>query len=112
MFNATIEARDDLAARHPDIIKEIPPGRPQIRYHKRSDQWTPRGSALRCVIGDMDGQAVIHIDDKELTIDEFGRLLTTYSGWGMRIEFMSEESLHRRPPLVLDDPDGVGDMNS
>ena len=105
LFNATIDARDQRAAKHPDIVREIPPGHPQIRYHKRADQWTPRGSALRCVIDDMDGQAVITIDDQELSIEEFGRLLTTYSGWGMRIEFMSEESLHRRPPLVLTDPE-------
>jgi hypothetical protein len=110
LFNDTIEARDRLAAQHPDIIQEIPPGRPQIRYHEQANQWTPRGSALRCVIGDAGDQAVIYIDDQELTIEEFGRLLTTYAGWGMRIEFMSEESLFHRPPLELCDPNDADEQ--
>ena len=42
-------------------------------------------------------QAVIEIDGRELSIEEFGRMLTTYSGWGMRIEFVPEDEVHRRP---------------
>jgi len=36
---------------------------------------------------------------------EFGRMLTTYAGSGMRIEFMPEDDLHRRLLLEVRDPD-------
>jgi len=37
----------------------------------------PRGDVLRCIIDDggPKGEAVIHIDDQELSLREFGRLL-------------------------------------
>jgi hypothetical protein len=47
---------------------------------------------------------VIEIDDHELTLEEFGRLLTTYAGWGMRIEFTPEDEIHRRPALEVREP--------
>jgi len=33
-------------------------------------------------------------------------MLTTYSGWGMRIEFVPEDELHRRPAHEVREPDG------
>ena len=42
---------------------------------------------LRCVVGDdEEGRLVVGIDNNELSLQEFGRMLTTYAGWGMRIE--------------------------
>jgi hypothetical protein len=62
---------------------------------------------LRCVIDDggPDGQAVIHIDDRPLSLPEFGRLLCTYAGWGMRITFVPEDALTEPPAIEVREPD-------
>ena len=106
-FNATIAARDRLAAERPWVATEVPPGQPQIRYHPDGDQWAPRGGVVRCVLeSDEDGQTIIDIDDQELTLEEFGRrMLATYAGWGMRIEFTPEDETDRRPRLEVRDPE-------
>jgi hypothetical protein len=57
LLNATIEAQDLLAAEHDRTLIEIPPGRPQIRFHEGSEQWVPRGDVprgdvLRCQLED------------------------------------------------------------
>ena len=46
---------------------------------------------LRCIIDDSgpEGEVIIHIDDKELSLAEFGRMLTVHAGWGMRIAFVA-----------------------
>ena len=52
----------------------------------------PRGDVLRCIIDDAgpNGEVTIHIDDQELSLAEFGRLLSVHGGWGMRIAFVPE----------------------
>ncbi|MBI4316905.1 MAG: hypothetical protein HY675_00325 [Chloroflexi bacterium] len=62
---------------------------------------------MRCVIGDggPDGEAEEYIDDQELSLGEFGRLLTTYAGWGMRIVFVAEDEIHEEPEIVVCEPD-------
>jgi hypothetical protein len=104
LYNEGLRAEAELAASCKHVAVEVPLNSPQIRYFERGDQWTPRGGVLRCLISDEDGQAVIEIDDKELSVEEFGRMLTTYSGWGMRIEFVPEEEVHRRPALEVREP--------
>jgi len=105
LFNETLRAQAKLAAEYKHVAVEVPLGSPQIEYHARSEQWTPRGTVLRCTINDDEHrQAVIQIDDRELCIEDFGRLLTTYAGWGMRIEFVPEDQTHRRPPLEVREP--------
>lgn len=106
LFNETLRAQAKLAAEYKHVAVEVPLGSPQIEYHARSNQWTPRGNVLRCTISDDEHrQAVIEIDDQELPIEDFGRLLTTYAGWGMRIEFVPEDEIHRRPPLEVREPE-------
>jgi hypothetical protein len=57
------------------------------------------------VIHDEEGRrAVIEIDDKEFTLEEFGTMLTTFSGWGMRIVFVPEDELAKQPDIVIKDP--------
>lgn len=105
-FNAVLQAEAELAAQPPAAV-EIPPGRPQIYYHADACQWAPRGNVLRCVVDDSGpgGEAVVHIDEQALSLAEFGRLLCTYSGWGMRIVFVPEDALGSAPHIELRDPE-------
>jgi len=48
---------------------------------------------------------VIEIDDREFTLEEFGAMLTTFSGWGMRIVFVPDSDLEKAPVIVVRDPD-------
>ena len=60
---------------------------------------------LRCLIeDDENGQLVVGVDDRELSLEEFGKLLTTRAGWGMRIEFVPDDRLHRRPVHEVREP--------
>ena len=105
LFNETLRAQASLAAEYKHVVVEMPLGSRQIQYHRRSAQWTARGTVLRCVIHDNEfGQTVIEIDDKELSLEEFGDLLRTYAGWGMRIELVSRDEIHRRPALEEREP--------
>jgi hypothetical protein len=106
LFNATIKAQEETAAAHPYVAIEIPPGRPQIRYFAEADQWAPLGGVVRCLVTcDAQGQTAIQIDDRELSLEEFGRMLSTYEGWGMRIEFTPDDETERRPRLKVRDPE-------
>ncbi len=71
----------------------------------------PRGSVVRALIDDSgpDGEAVIHVDEVELSLQQFGRLLCTYAGWGVRIVFVPEDELDRQPPLEIRDPESDTD---
>jgi hypothetical protein len=69
------------------------------------DQWVPRGGVLRCLIQDDEhGQVVVQIDEQALPSKQFGKLLATYAGWGMRIEFVPEDEVHRRPVIEVREP--------
>ncbi len=106
MFNDMIAARDQLAAEYENIVIEIPPGTPQIEYSELCDQWVLRGDLLRCFIehGGPDGEVTVHIDDQELSLREFGRLLGTYAGWGMRIAFVPDDLIDEEPEVEVREP--------
>jgi hypothetical protein len=103
-FNEVVADERRATGRH--VAIEVPPGCPQIRYFPAADQWVPRGGVLRCVVDDSgpDGEAVIHIDDQVLSLSAFGRLLCTYSGWGVRIVFVPEEALTSPPRIEVCEP--------
>jgi hypothetical protein len=106
LFNDTLRAQAKLAAEYKHEAVEVPLGSPQIKHFARGDQWCPRGGVLRCLVeDDKNGQLVVGIDDQELSLQEFGRMLTTYAGWGMRIEFVPDDQLHRRPASEVREPD-------
>jgi hypothetical protein len=107
-FNFVILAQQQMAAEYEHVAVEVPPGSPQIKYFERGDQWTPRGAVLRCLIDDYDGEAVISIDDQELSMREFGRLLATYAGWGMRIAFVPDDEIETPPRIEVREPDTEG----
>ncbi len=106
MFNDMITARDQLAAEYENIVIEIPPGQPQIEYSELCDQWVLRGDLLRCFVedGGPDGEVTVHIDDQELSLREFGRLLGTYAGWGMRIAFVPDDLIDEEPEVEVREP--------
>jgi hypothetical protein len=56
---------------------------------------------LRCIIDDggPNGEVIIHIDEQELSLREFGRLLSVHSGWGMRIAFVPKECITENPTI-------------
>jgi hypothetical protein len=73
----------------------------------RASRASPRcGDVLRCIIDDRgpDGEVVIQIDDQELSLREFGRLLRVHAGWGMRIAFVPEEFVTDNPTVKIRKP--------
>ena len=109
--NRILQTQQQMALEYEHVAVEIPEGRPQIKYFAPGDQWTPRGDVLRCVIEDSgaDGEAVIHIDDRELSLADFGRLLTTYAGWGMRIIFVPDDRIYEEPEIEIRERDDEGE---
>ena len=105
-FNAMLEAQAERNASVDWTLTEVPPGRPQIAYYERGDQWTPRGEVLRCHIEtDAERGTLVLIDDVELDMAAFGRLLATFAGFGMRIAFVDEDDVAERPEIVVKEPD-------
>jgi tetratricopeptide (TPR) repeat protein len=103
--NRVIEQMEQARLEYEHVAVEVPPGAPQISYSTLADQWTPRGDVLRCVIHDHDREVRVMVDDRELTQAEFGRMLTTYAGWGMRIVFVPDDDLLRQPAIEVREPD-------
>jgi hypothetical protein len=106
-WNRHAEATQRLADEYEHVAIEIPPGKPQIAFFEEGHAWTPRGDVLRCLI-DHDRESempLVHIDEHTLTWEEFGRLLLTWEGWGMRITAVPEDELHREPEIEVRDRD-------
>jgi hypothetical protein len=108
LYNGILESQHRLLAEWDKTVIEEPLGEKQIDYHEDSDQWVPRGDVLRCVIDDggPEGEVTIHIDDKELSLAEFGRMLTVHAGWGMRIAFVPEEFICENQRSKSESPSG------
>jgi hypothetical protein len=106
VFNGILAAQERLLAAWNRTVTEEPPGEKQIDYHEESDQWVPRGDVLRCIIDDggPEGEVTIHIDDKELSLAEFGRMLTVHAGGAMRIAFVPEEFISENPKVEIRKP--------
>ena len=106
LFNDMLEAQTEIEAGVDPTLTEIPPGVPQIEYSERSEQWVPRGQVLRCHIDhDVDEGTIIQIDDMELGMAAFGRMLQVFAGFGMRIAFVDEEDVTAEPDIVVREPD-------
>ena len=108
MYNNILDAQRALLQEWDKTVAEEPPGEPQIDYHEGSDQWVPRGEVLRCIVDDGGpyGEVTIHIDDRELSLAEFGRLLKVHAGSGMRIAFVPEEFVADNPKVKVRKPKG------
>jgi hypothetical protein len=101
---ATGDARPDGSY----VATEIPQGRPQIERAAGMGAWVPRGTVLRCrVEGHLESESergFVNVDGKALSLKQFGRLLSIFEGWGMRIEFVPEKELGARPQVRVQDP--------
>ena len=104
--NEVLRAQQISAESYMHVAVEIPEGLPQVRYFTEGDQWVPRGDVLRCLIhDDKNRQPVIEIDGREFTLEEFGSILVTYAGWGMRVTFVPSDALGKKPDISVRDAD-------
>lgn len=54
---------------------------------------------------DENGQAVVDIGGRGFTMEEFGRMLLTHEGWGMRLTFVDEGHVDEDPAIEICEPD-------
>ena len=107
MITAQLRGRDELDEY---VAIEIPAGQAQVEHQPETvNQWSLRGHVLRCFIEDGGGEdgslPVIYVDDQEFTWEEFGRMLCTFAGWGMRIVFVPDDELEQTPKIAVQKPD-------
>lgn len=104
--NRILRSIEENRMNYRHVAVEMPPGKKQIQYSPQSDQWTPRGEVLRCLISDggPNCEATVSIDEQELSLDEFGRLLLTYAGWGMRVIFVPHDEIGFQPKIRVEMP--------
>jgi len=53
----------------------------------------------------MRSTCVFIIDGHELTLEEFGQLIVTHAGWGMRIAFVPDDRTHINPTVEVREPE-------
>jgi len=105
LHNEGLRNEAKQAAKSKRVAVEVPLGSAQIKYFTRCDQWVPRGDVLRCQIQeDKHGRLIVKVDEQNLRLKQFGKLLAAYEGWGMRIEFVPREEVYRRPVLEVREP--------
>ncbi len=107
-WNELLAADDAFRKSRKYVATEIPFGKSQVELSQFSGTWIPRGHVLRCVWNEYDedkpDEPCVTIDDRDYTLAEFGRLLSTFAGWGMRIEFVPHDALHERPKIKVREP--------
>lgn len=101
LHNEHVRERITLASQYKHEAVEFV-GQPQIEYSAQCSQWVPRGDVIRCGISsDGSDKPVIEIDEQNLSLEEFGTMLLTHEGWGMRLIFVPEDELHKTPQIKL-----------
>lgn len=109
-FNRTIAAQIRLHDERPEYVAiEIPVGSPQVEYWPDTvNEWVPRGGVLRCLIeggGEEDENLpVIYIDGQEFDWEEFGRMIATRAGWGMRVIIVPDDEIEQTPKIEFREP--------
>ena len=104
MHNDMVLEMQELREEHPFIAVEITEGKPQIEYSKRCNQWSARGDILRCYIESSEDSGhipVIEIDGKRLSWPEFGKLVSSHEGWGMRVMFVPDDEIDKTPAIAI-----------
>lgn len=96
-------AMQEMRETYEHVAVEIPIGKSQIEFDQQCGQWSMRGDVLRAFIIDTQNEEtgefepIIEIDGKELSWREFGKMLTTFAGWGMRLTIVPDDELHIMP---------------
>lgn len=91
------------------VAVEIPIGKPQIEWHDSCDQWSMTGDVLRCEVGHGHNPATgepapnIKIDNRELTWAEFGKMISSLEGWGIRLVVVPDDETHILPDIQVMD---------
>ncbi|HEY3414844.1 MAG TPA: hypothetical protein VGM51_17550 [Armatimonadota bacterium] len=105
IHNQCIEAQQASRNSYDWVAVEVPPGTPQLKRDRTTGHILPRGDVLRCHITDgcedEEDPVAIYIDDEEYTLREFGQMLRLYAGWGMRVVFVPEDSVHEEPAIEV-----------
>ncbi len=105
-WNAHVRTIEEFKREHMHVAVEIPPGRPQIKRFEEGNQWVPRGHVIRCTVDDDADEIVkIQIDDHELSLEEFGKMLRTWAGWGLRIVAVPADELADGPVIDVREPE-------
>lgn len=107
--NDCIYAQLESMKKYKYVATEIPPGKSQVKYFSPGGYWTMRGDVLRCQISWGDDETSIIVDDKEFSMQEFGKLLSCFEGWGMRIIMVPEDETYQSPPIEIKEPDEKGE---
>lgn len=104
--NDVLLVQAQMRADNEHLPVEVPVGRPQIAYSESTDTWVPRGSVVRVIVDDdmETGGPAFVVDDVELTVAEFARMLHVWNGWGLRITAVPEDEVHVNPPVDVRDP--------
>lgn len=78
---------------------EMQEGLPQIGIHQHYKELLTHSQTLRCELtsGKSHEELVVEIDDQKLSWEEFGKLISPYIGWAMRIQFLPSEQLLNPP---------------
>jgi len=108
IHNRCIDAQQASRDSFDWVALEVPPGTPQVKRDRRTGYVLPRGDVLRCHITDCaageEDPVAIYIDDEEYTLREFGQMLQSYAGWGMRVVFVPEDEVHEEPSIEVRKP--------
>ncbi len=103
-FNESLKDEANGVADYRHIAVETPLGSPQIRVNPKTNKACVHGNVLRCIVTEGDaGQVLLQIDERKLDMKEFGRLLESFLGWGVRMEFVPKNAIDRRPELQVRD---------
>lgn len=110
LHNAIIRSQEEVRASYVHVAKEIPPGRPQVSYFDKGQYWVPRGDVLRVLVHSNAGndEPVIDIDGQAFTWHEFGRMLLTWEGWGVRMVMVPDDELEQIPKITVQEPEEIG----
>ncbi len=107
--NETVEEMLAKGDAYEHVAVEIPVGKPQIEWHEGCDQWSMTGDVLRCVVGYGHNPETgvpapnIKIDGRELTWAEFGKMISSLEGWGIRLAIVPDDETHILPDIQVMD---------
>jgi hypothetical protein len=106
IWNDHLRTMPSPTADYKQLAIEDPMGSPQAEAEAGSGQPVLRREVVRCAIHDnADNMPVIEIDGRKLSWEEFGKLIVTYAGWGMRIAFVPDDELHHEPETEVREPE-------